>query len=72
MPNLAAQARAKCPFFIRCEDRYICCEGFTARCITIIRFDDAECKAEWMRERCERYDWDKKCPLARQLGEKYG
>ena len=70
MANLAIEALIKCPFFMKENVDYICCEGFVKNTSMLTKFPTSQAKREHEKKFCYKEDGGK-CPLAVNLYEKY-
>ena len=70
MANLTIEALIKCPFFIKENVDYICCEGYIKNTSMLTRFPNSALKREHEKKYCYKEDGGR-CPMARQLYAKY-
>ena len=71
MAHYTGGVNTVCPFY-RHESRYqVTCEGLTQGAATQLRFEEEAGKKRYMEERCARFDYERRCPLAGLLMKKY-
>lgn len=70
MGNTTGGGRAICPFYVKEAKQSITCEGLIDGADNMARFASADEKRVFQRERCERFDYEKRCPLAAALAKK--
>lgn len=71
MPNQATAARVVCPFYLRDKTTTLVCEGIKQNDPFALRFRERADKVRWMCAYCEKYEYAKACPNAKQLMEIY-
>ena len=71
MANTTGGARAVCPFFQHDSRFEITCEGLTAEDQLQIKFRTEMKKENYLREVCCTFCYEKRCPVAHMLEEKW-
>ena len=71
MANTTGGARAVCPFFQHDSRFEITCEGLMAEDQLQIKFRTEMKKENYLREVCCTFCYEKRCPVAHMLEQKY-